>query len=260
MTETLTSPATETLMLPDRNFIAKTQANPPGTLVSCGGLFDEVFGPSNSVLEASPLADCNWANLFAYMNHRFGPPTAGAAEITQFCGNLNGSWLLTSPDPELFVIVSPVIMGASFAFTPYLSIPDGGDLQTTTDGIRQALNNSEKRIKALRAAYLACLLDLLRPVPVGDYDINALGQLDEEDALSNALLEFDVEKGAYVFIVEPSMASRSQVHHAIFESASWPAFLQIIYALGEGDGGAGLEKAVAALQRQPKEGSANASL
>lgn len=260
MTDTITSPTTEALMLPNRNFLAKIQATSPGALVYCGGLFDDVFGPQNSVLEGSPLANCEWANLFAYMTRRFGPPNAGSDEITERSGNLNGSWVLTTPDPELFVIVSPVILGAAFAFRACLAIPQGEDIPSTTAGLRQTMDNSEERVEALRAAYLTCLLDLLRPVPVGDYDINVLGLLDEEDALSNALLEFDVEKSAYVYIVEPSTATRFQIPSNVLDSASWPAFHQLIHALGEGDCGVGFEKAVAALQSMAKDGAAQPAL
>lgn len=245
MTDTLTSPTAETLMLPNRNFIAKPQATSPGPLIHCGSLFqaEPHFGPANPVLAGSPLVNCEWSKLYAYMHRRFGPPNGnGEIEI-----DASPSWVLTTSDPSLFLMVCPSVAGAEYSFKPCLVLPEQQDTPATADALREAVN-AQGRIETLKNAYLTSLLDLLRPVAFGPYDITALGELDEDSPLSYALQEFDMGSTKYVFIVDPSEASRVAVPNGVLDSASWPVFHKIIFELGAGDCGAGFSKAVEQLR------------
>lgn len=254
-----TSPVT-TLALPDRNFTATVQATSPGPLAFCGGLFDEEFGNPNRDLESTPLAECNWLTLFAYMHRRFGPPNVRADEATEASGNVNGCWLLTTPDPQLFLLVSPSISTASDNFKPYLAILQDSEYPKTHDDLRKYVQASDTAIHQLRDAYVTSVKDLLRPVSIGDYDINALGELDEDRELDHALTEYDPAKLGYVFIVEPSPASLTFLPTGILGTTSWPTFHQMVHDLGNGDCGAGFEKAVTTLQNLAKDGAAPATL
>lgn len=244
MTHALTSPTAATLLLPDRNFIAKPQATSPGTLLHCSSLFvTDPFGAPNPVLAGTPLANCEWSTLYAYMHRRFGPPNGNSETET----DASPSWVLTTPDTSLFLVVCPSVAGAAYSFKPCLVLPADQAPPATAQALRDVVD-AQGRIEAIKDAYQTSLLDLLRPVAFGPFDITAIGNLDEDSLLGNALEEFDVTNKKYVFIVDPSEASRVAVPNGVLGSASWPSFHKIIFELGAGDCGAGFSKAVEQLR------------
>lgn len=247
MKDVFASPTTSPVMLPKRDFVAKLQPTSPGPLMHCPVLFlgDDPFSTDNQVLAATPLANCEWATLYAYMHHRFGPPNGNST--SEFGRRAGPCWILTTPDTNLFLLVCPTPDGAQYSFRPCLALPHD---QKPPESAQQLLHEvtEEGRLKPIHEAFQASLLDLLRPVAFEEYDINALGDVDDDSDLASALQEFDGTARHYVYIVEPSQAARVPVPAGVLDNANWPAFHKIIHDLGGGDCGAGFTKAFERLQ------------
>lgn len=225
--------------LPDPNFVSTTVDQWGGTLVECRDLWDG-YSLDDAVLDSTPLKKCQWATLFTYMHRRFGPPHIGGDDYK----DLSASWMLTTPDCEVFVRVNPSLSGPGFSFSPYLVMP-----RDATKRAHRAsdLNLPADRVVAIRKAYRATLLDLLRPVCVRDHHINALGQLGDS-ALDQALVECDDdESNAYELRFHPSCGYAMPL--GLFGGNEWPILCSLIRHLGDGDLEAGRVNALQVLQR-----------
>ncbi|MDS0805192.1 hypothetical protein [Burkholderia cenocepacia] len=226
--------------LPDPNFVSTTVDQWGGTLVECRDLWDG-YSLDDAVLDSTPLKKCRWPTLFAYMHRRFGPPHIGGDDYK----DLSASWMLTTPDCEVFVRVNPSLSGPGFSFSPYLVMP-----RDATKRAHRAseLNLPADRVVAVRKAYRTTLLDLLRPVCVRDHHINALGQLGDS-ALDQALVECDDddESNAYELRFHPSCGYAMPL--GLFGGNEWPILCSLIRHLGDGDLEAGRVKALQVLQR-----------
>lgn len=225
--------------LPDPNFVSTTVAQWGGTLVECRDLWDG-YSLDDAVLDSTPLKKCQWATLFAYMHRRFGPPHMGGDDYK----DLSASWMLTTPDPDVFVRVNPSLSGPGFSLTPYLLMP-----RHATERAHRAseLDLPADRVAAIRKAYRVTLLDLLRPVCVRDHHINALGQLGDS-ALDQALVECDDdESNAYELRFHPSCGYAMPL--GLFGGKEWPILCSLIRHLGDGDLEAGRAKVLEVLQR-----------
>lgn len=225
--------------LPDPNFVSTTVDQWGGTLVECRDLWDG-YSLDDAVLDSTPLKKCRWPTLFAYMHRRFGPPHIGGDDYK----DLSASWMLTTPDCEVFVRVNPSLSGPGFSFSPYLVMPRDAPLRAHRPS---ELNLPADRVDAIRKAYRATLLDLLRPVCVRDHYINALGELGDS-VLDQALVECnDDESNAYELRFHPSCGYAMPL--GLFGGNEWPILCSLIRHLGDGDLEAGRVKALQVLQR-----------
>lgn len=177
-------------LLPRKDFVATLAVDWTGRLVSARSIWSSAYDPGNpfadTILDDTPLKSAEWATLFAYMHRRFGSPNIGGDNYK----DLSARWLLTSPDPDLFLTVGPSLSGAWFSFTPFF--------RTDKEGFLRNLEISKERRAEIDTAYRDVLLDLLRPVCVRDAHINALGELDDDDVA----LEYDEQADQYLFEVD----------------------------------------------------------
>ncbi|MDO5947874.1 hypothetical protein [Burkholderia cepacia] len=238
----MTEPKTTTRKprhLPDPIFVSRTVEQWGGTLVECRDLWDG-YSLDDAVLGGTPLKKCQWATLFAYMHRRFGPPHIGGDDYK----DLSASWMLTTPDCEVFVRVNPSLSGPGFSFSPYLLMPRDAPNRAHR---ASELNLPADRVAAIRKAYRATLLDLLRPVCVRDHYINALGELGDS-ALDQALVECDDDaSNAFELRFHPSCGYAMPL--GLFGGNEWPILCSLIRHLGDGDLEAGRVKALQVLQR-----------
>lgn len=211
-------------MMPDRGFTATTASSWSGILIECRSFWGD--GPYNdSVIEATPLKDMQWAMLFAYMHRRFGPPFLGADDYK----DLTASWLLTSPDPAVFVQVRPALSeNAGVSFTPRISGVSEHDCR------RDNVEITTDRVEQIKAAYRAVLLDLLRPVGVRDQAFNVLGEIGDSD-LDIALSEYDEETDTDVYQVKRHASACYPMPQGFFGGKEWAELCSIAEALGHGD-------------------------
>lgn len=226
--------------LPNRDFISTTAAW-QGTLLSCRDLYDG-YSLDDPVLAGTPLKKCGWATLFAYMHRRFGPPHVGGDDYK----DLSASWMLTTPDPEVFLSVSPSLSGPGFSFSPYLLKPSNAPKNVHA---ARDLGLSQQRITEIQQAYKSALLDLLRPVCVRDHQINAMGELGDS-ALDEALQEWDEENDCEVYEVRFHPSSGYSMPSGLFGGEDWATFCTLIRQLGDGDMATGRSKIIETLQRQ----------
>lgn len=180
-------------------------------------------------LAASPMRDVAFDTLFTYMHRRFGPPSLGNDTFKDLCG----AWLLSTPDPELFVIVSPSLVGAHHSFSPYLSV-DAGGRRIREDDL------PPERVEVLTAAYRALLVDLLRPVRVRDSQFNALGYVGDNDRL----MEWNEETEERVYGAPYHESCGYAVPLGIFGSEAWTGILNLAFSLGERDMVRGLDELI----------------
>ena len=180
-------------------------------------------------LDASPMRDVPFDTLFTYMHRRFGPPSLGNDTFK----DLSAAWLLSTPDPELFVIVSPSLVGAHHSFSPYIT--------RGTEGARvERRTFAPERVEALTAAYRALLTDLLRPVRVRDSQFNALGIVADGDPLD----AWDEETETSPYFAEYHTTSGYCAPLGVFGTDAWSGLLGLAFSLGDRDVTRGLDELV----------------
>ncbi len=208
--------------MPDPSF-RTTTTTWEGRLADCRDLWS-ASPLSDSVLDATPLRDVDWATLFAYMHRRFGPPHVAGDDYK----DLTAGWMLSTPDASVFVSVTPSLSGPGFSFTP--RYPAYKDDCGQTDQVP-----SQARIHLVRQAYRATLLDLQRPVCVRDSWINATGMLGESKR-DQALLSCPDEDEE----IRPMEAMRHEsacwpMPLGFFGGPEWGTLCNVIRELGQGD-------------------------
>lgn len=205
-------------------------------LIPCAHLW-EGYALEEPVLESTPLKKVNWANLFAYMHRRFGPPHVGGDDYK----DLSAGWILTTPDSKVFVGVSPNLSGPGFSLTPYYQ-------SSKEDNFRQELNLPLGRIEEVKIAYRATLLDLLRPVCVRDHLINAMGELGDSK-LDESLKEYNENEDEMLYEVERHSSSGYPMPTGLFGGEDWVKLCTIIEQLGNGDMQKGRSAVIKLLQK-----------
>lgn len=224
-------------LLPRPDFIAKLAVNWTGRLVSCRSIWPSAYDPGNpfadAILDNTPLKSAEWATLFAYMHRRFGPPNVGGDNSK----DLSARWLLTSPEPNLFLVVGPSLSGSWFSFAPYFLMNEGASLRN--------LEISKERRAEIDTAYRDVLLDLLRPVCVRDHNINALGELDDDDPL----LEYDEDAGQSPFGVDQHPSCGWPSPPGLIGGEEWGRLCGLLRDLGNGDVALGRTAAIDALSK-----------
>ncbi|MHB1702239.1 MAG: hypothetical protein ACYCSN_19315 [Acidobacteriaceae bacterium] len=170
------------------------------------------------------------------MHRRFGLPHIAGDNYK----DLSAGWMLHSPDPEVFLDVSPSLSGPSFSFEPRLL---QSDTRHTGD-----LDLSARRIAEIRKAYKVVLLDLLRPVCVRDSYINALGVLGD-NPLDEALLAYDERNDRHVYAVEYHHTAGYAMPPGFFGESDWPTVRALVKNLGDGDMAAGRKALIQRLQQ-----------
>ncbi|SOC26120.1 hypothetical protein [Thalassospira xiamenensis] len=214
--------------LPDRNFLAELVTNRLEHRTNCGRLF-KPDGIDDVVLNSTPLAELSWANLFAYMHRRFGPPHVPTDNYKDLCGG----WFLSSPEPDLIVSVVPYAGHVcALSFQPLFS----GSYEKLRENGGEAVPELKDR---LGAAYRTVLLDLLRPVVVRDYHINSLGKVEDSSPLLAWETRDDEEEAC--FTVEQHPSAGIAIPPGLLESRGWGNFIPFITAIGDGDVEAGCE-------------------
>ena len=229
------------LQLPSKAFVATVAPSWCGSLVSCrraiqGKTSSFTGSLSDPVLDQTPLKNVEWSTLFAYMHRRFGPPHIGGDNYK----DLSAGWMLHSPDPEVFLDVSPSLGRAYFSFEPRLLRPEtwsAADLELPA-----------RRITEIRKAYKVVLLDLLRPVCVRDSHINALGVLGR-NPLDKALLAYDEMNERDVYAVEYHHTAGYAMPPGFFGGSDWPTVCALVRNLGDGDMAAGRKTLIERLQQ-----------
>lgn len=213
-----------TSRLPRTDFKAETAASWTGRLFPCRDLWNG-YALDDEVLSKSPMRHVRWSTLFAYMHRRFGPPHLGGDDYK----DLSAGWMLTTPDREVFVGVSPSLAGPGFSFLPYVAAIGGRGLRTVVD-----LKLSAARVTEVRQAYKDTLVDLLRPVCVRDQHINALGELGAS-ARDEALLAYDEESDESIYEVRFHPSSGYGMPVGLFGGEDWPTLCMLVRQLGNGD-------------------------
>ena len=220
--------------LPNPAFTATVAARWDGALHGCSRLWDG-YAMACPVLDSTPLKDADWATLFAYMHRRFGPPHVGGDDYK----DLSAGWMLHTPDPEVFLQVSPSLSGAGFSFTPRVATPKDSKARFSEE-----MNLPEERIMTIKDAYRTVLLDLLRPVGVRDSSINALGEVDD----ASPLLDYDEETEESLYEVPRHASAGFSIPVGMFGGGDWAMLCSLIRELGDGDMQLGRRKAIERLQ------------
>jgi hypothetical protein len=224
---------TKKQMLPRRDFVAQTVGKWDGHAHDIKGTAGDPFPyPEDPVLSSSPLAAVNYATLFAYMHRRFGPPHIGGDDYK----DLSASWVLSTPEPDILVSVSPSLSGTWFSFSPYLVSAE-----------RLAPEALASQFERIKAAYGDLLMDLLRPVCVRDSHINALGPLGD-DELSASLFARDKKSGESIFAVKYAASSGYPMPLGLFGNPGWAALVGIIRTFDPSNMEQATRKAVETLQ------------
>lgn len=225
--------------LPRTDFKADTAARWDGRLFPCRSLWDG-YALDDKVLSKSPMRNVRWATLFAYMHRRFGPPHLGGDDYK----DLSAGWMLTTPDQDVFVAVSPSLSGPGFSFVPYVAAVAGRGYRTAED-----LKLPDARVEEICKAYRDTLVDLLRPVCVRDQYINALGELGRS-ARDESLLAFDEDSDESIYQVRFHDSSGYAMPVGLFGGEDWSTLCRIVGQLGDGDMAQG-RKALIELLQEP---------
>jgi len=224
--------------LPRTDFIATTVSSGVRTLLPCRDLW-KGSALKDSVLNKTPMKKAKWATLFAYMHRRFGPPHIGGDDYK----DLSAGWILTTPDADVFVEVSPSLSGTGFSFTPYLSFESPEDDRIYSAG---DLALPQERVESVKNAYRDTLIDLLRPVCVRDHSINALGEIDDD----NELLAYDEDKDESTYEIRFHPSSGYPMPPGLFGGEDWATMCTLILNMGNGDMAAGRSAVISLLQQQ----------
>jgi hypothetical protein len=216
------------VVLPDREFRC-AHASPGVDLVPARKATG-IRSLGDEVLYGTPLGEAGHGALLAYLNRRFGPASMGGDPHK----DLAGTWCLTTPDPDLFLLVTPGPGPAFSAFSPYMAGSGNED-----EDLRQAPVD-EARSAALRSAYRTALVDLLRPVSVDGEYLNALGEVDR----GTLLMDFVPGPQGDTFVVPYSHASTVGIPVAIAGTRQWDELMSLVDHLGAGDPLQGIERLV----------------
>ncbi len=211
-------------VLPDRSFQAEHVEQTETLVPARRALAFDVIGDQH--LDASPMREVSYDTLFTYLHRRFGPPSLEGDDIK----DLAGSWLLSTPDPELFVIVSPSLIRPRYSFSPYMACPRG----------KHELERGSlppERVETLSRAYRTVLADLLRPVRVNGDQFNALGIVEDDDPLNG----YDDDTEDYLYTAPSHASSGCCVPLGVFGTEAWNGILNLAFALGRREIGKGLE-------------------
>ncbi len=208
---------------PDPAFRARLVhlARDPHVLLGCGRIAMGFLRPSRDpVFEATPLAHGDYGHLLAYMQRRFGPPNV----MGDMHRDLGGGWVLSTPHPELYLLVHPRVCTQAYSFEPLVT-------RRVEAEVRRDVDLPER----LTGAYLASLVDLLRPVAVGDVLINAVGKVEKGDPV--------LQGGEFEVPVHPASCHASPPGFA--DTRNWINLIGLAERLGNGD----TEKGLAELNR-----------
>ena len=233
--------------LPTGKFYAKVVETFPGILYSLSGQCTRYGGGGgDAVLDATPMRNAPWANVFAYMYRRFGPPTAGNDLYSSF----SAFWILSSTNPNVFVRVAPSPSGLEPTFHAY---------GWTTDN--PLIAEPEIKHVDVRNAYRTTLIDLLRPVLSGIVWLNALGVIDPQERLGKELMRPttrgrpDSRIGGHWYpdnvprlAVPPAASCVSRIPQALIGGSELDKLCEVIAACGNGDFAAGRQAAIRVLQ------------
>lgn len=175
----------------------------------------EIYNLTDPVLRETPLADCNFAMLFAYMHRRFGQPFIPGDDYK----DLSASWIITTPDPDLALLVRPSLSGAWNSF-----------VLMARHGVKQP-RPGEARYAEYEHAYRIALLDLLRPVNVRDQSFNAMGKLDDDDDL----ISYDENRDEADYAVPFHPSCGWAMPQGLFGNDAWQKLCMHLRDLGDGD-------------------------
>ncbi len=103
----------------------------------------------------------NYATIFTYMFRRFGPSEMGSDDYKEIM-----DWILTTPNPDVGLLVSPRPSGLIFCFGYAIKRSVYKD------------DRDEKQVGAVMKAFLETVTDLTEPTYVRDCYINAAGETD----------------------------------------------------------------------------------
>lgn len=225
-------------LLPAVDFIA-APACPSFPLVEASGVDSRhrpMFRyPAPEWLAGVPHAQEHWAYLHTYMHRRFGPAPIGGDDYK----DLSASWLLSTPDPDVFLLVSPSLNGPYHSFSVYVKDSAG-------EGSRRMTSLAEDVIQRTANAARIAVLDLLRPVAVRDQWINAVGIVRDD----SPLLEEGGEEDDYDMTGGLPLAARFAASAGygmplgVFGGKDWPRFCQLLQLVGEGDIAAGRQQVI----------------
>jgi hypothetical protein len=220
-------------LLPDRAFRCEPTVR-AGRIIRADQFAHAAFHGPKAVLAGTPLEAAAYGNLFAYATRRFGfPSMAGSPDK-----DLAAGWLLTTPDPDVFLRLSPSPSGAAFSMLAYVAgAPDAEGAAVPLEG---------DRLATVVSAYKAAVTDLLRPVRVGDAFVNALGPVDSEDPLTEWVETRTREYPLYE--VEPHGSAGYPIPHGTAGTGPWQDLLAIVSELGRGDVAAGVAPALGILK------------
>jgi hypothetical protein len=217
----------------DKSFIATTFKRGEGYLHSLREANHETremigAGLEDKVIERTPLKNVDVAMLFTYMHRRFGLPTIGGDDYK----DLSASWLISTPDPDLALMVSPSFAGSIFSFRPVISLPgkDRDELEAIT-GIR---------LEELASAYERTLLDLLRPVLQRDMDFNVLGEITDDNSVPEWAEPDEDDDDAYDRLPRYHESCGTPMPEGIFGTDDWQRVLSIFRKQGDGDIASGM--------------------
>ncbi len=237
----------DTDFLPDPGFTAsagdtcRRAAYPASHLSGWTSLYTGSL--EDKVREATPLADVGWANLFAYMHRRFGPPNEGGDTHKDF----SAGWFLTTPDPDVFVLVRPTPTYVWRMLSPYIACD--------SEPVDQ-FGPTDPRIHRIAAAYRATLLDLLRPVHVRDVPIDARGEVGADEGVFDiadgipGLEDMDDDAQGHAveaYDVDPHPACGIPIPAAMVDGDGWGDLCSLASRLGDGDIAKGRDAANAIL-------------
>lgn len=220
----------------DRGFISRRDTSNGGgwirSLREANDVSRKVFGYAleDHVLEKTPLRDVDAFKLFTYMHRRFGLGNLPADPYN----SLGAGWQITTPHPKVVLLVTPSFVGAGFSFMPYVICDSArGPIDWITPEIASEM----------ASAYRRTLLDLLRPVRIGEDEINALG-----------LVSSDNRPPAWT-APRTKAESETYPHHdaacgaampgTFFGTGDWFRLIGILADKGDGDVSTGIARAVA---------------
>ncbi len=207
-------------MRPDPAFTAALAKFPRRKLHSADGMVGHSLS-DKFVLNHTPMRDALWAELHAYMHRRFGPPNIPGDDYK----DLSAAWMLDSPNPDVFILVRPSLSGMWHSFVCFLAAP-----KDETPSARCEREAVPEYREAVRSAFAATLIDLVRPVCVRDQSFNPLGIVGDED-----LMEWDEDQEKYPLGADYHPSSGSVLPYGLFGSEAYYRLCSILHAIDPDD-------------------------